>query len=76
MLTVNGSAFVPCSVVNWDGAPQTTTYVGANQITATIPSGNVFSAGPGGTSRNVNVTVFTPTPGGGTSAPIQFTITP
>jgi hypothetical protein len=69
-LTVNGSSFVPCSVVQWGGNAQTTTYVGANQVTATIPSGLVFSSG------SVNVTVFTLTPGGGTSAPIVFTITP
>jgi hypothetical protein len=69
-LTVNGSAFVPCSVIQWGSSAQTTTYVSANQLNATIPSGLVFAAG------SVNVTVFTLAPGGGTSAPITFTITP
>ena len=70
LLTVNGSSFVPCSVVRWGTSAKATTYVSATQLNATILPADVSTSGP------VNVTVFTPTPGGGTSAPIVFTITP
>jgi IPT/TIG domain len=74
-LTVNGTSFVPCSVVQFGAVAEKTTYVGATQLDAIIPAADIFAAGTGGTPRNVNVNVFTLTPGG-TSAPIVFTITP
>jgi hypothetical protein len=70
LLTVNGSSFVPCSVVKWGSSAKATTYVSATQLNATILPADVSTSGP------INVTVFTSTPGGGTSAPIVFTITP
>jgi hypothetical protein len=75
-LTVTGSSFVPCSVVQWDGSPKATNYVGATQLNATIPATDLFTAGPGGTPRTVQVTVFTLAPGGGSSGAISFTISP
>jgi hypothetical protein len=76
-LSVTGSSFVPCSVVRWDGSEKATTYVSATQLDATIPAADVFTAGAGGTTaRTVQVTVFTLTPGGGTSGAITFTINP
>jgi hypothetical protein len=85
-LTVNGSSFVPCSVVQFGSTAEATTYVGPTQLNATIPAADVFSAGPAGCSNNVaapcnmprtvNVTISTIAPGGGTSAPIVFTISP
>ncbi|HYB44866.1 MAG TPA: S8 family serine peptidase, partial [Candidatus Methylomirabilis sp.] len=35
-LTVNGSQFVPTSVVLWNGAARPTTFVGTGQLTATV----------------------------------------
>ena len=35
-LTVNGSSFNNNAVVNWNGAPRTTTHVTAQQLTAAI----------------------------------------
>jgi hypothetical protein len=67
-LGVVGSSFVPCSVVKWNGNVKATTYVGPTQLTATIPAADIFSAG------TANVTVSTPTPGGGASGAIAFTI--
>ncbi len=67
-LTVNGSGFVTSSVVRWNGAERATTFLSATQIRATIAAADVASA------ANVSVTVFTPAPGGGTSAPLTFTI--
>jgi uncharacterized protein (TIGR03437 family) len=68
-LTANGSGFAPTSVIRWNGQARTTTFVSATQLTASIPAGDLSSAG------TVQVTVFTPTPGGGTSSAVNFTIT-
>ncbi|MFN8542283.1 MAG: S8 family serine peptidase, partial [Thermomicrobiales bacterium] len=67
-LTVNGSNFVPGSVVRWGGADRPTTYVSASQLTATITSTLIASSG------TANVTVFNGGPAGGTSNSAQFTI--
>ncbi len=67
-LTANGSNFSNGSVINWNGAALTTTFVSATQLTATVPSVNIATAG------SASVTVFTPTPGGGTSSSVLFTI--
>lgn len=69
-LTANGADFVPGSVVRWDGANRATTYVSPTELTAAIPASDV--AAPG----NANVTVFSPGPGGGTSAGLTFAIDP
>jgi endonuclease G, mitochondrial len=68
-LTVNGSSFISSSVVKWNGTSLTTTYVSATQVKATVPAANIASAG------SATVTVFNPTPGGGTSSGLTFTIT-
>ncbi len=67
-LTLNGTAFEASSVVNWNGVPLSTTYVSAAQVTATVPSSDLHSAG------TASVTVVTPSPGGGTSSAATFTI--
>ncbi|MFQ3632499.1 IPT/TIG domain-containing protein, partial [Roseiflexus sp.] len=61
VLTVTGSNFVPNSVVRWNGAPLTTTFVSATQLQAILPAAQRSSAGDG------SVTVVNPAPGGGTS---------
>jgi hypothetical protein len=68
-LTVNGTNFVASSVVNWNGSGRTTTYVSATQLQAAITAADIATAG------SASVTVFNPTPGGGTSSPaLPFTI--
>jgi Protein of unknown function (DUF4038)/Putative collagen-binding domain of a collagenase/IPT/TIG domain len=67
-LTVNGTGFVSGSVVNFNGAAKTTTFVSATQITALITAADIATAG------TVNVAVTNSAPGGGTSANLQFTI--
>ena len=69
-LTVNGSNFVNGSVVKWNGALLTTTFINPTQLTATVAATDIAVAG------TIAVTVFTPLPGGGTSAPQNFVITP
>jgi hypothetical protein len=68
-LTLTGSNFVPVSVVRWNGSARTTTFVSATQLHATIAADDVATAG------TAQVTVVTPSPGGGTSASRAFEIT-
>jgi hypothetical protein len=67
-LSVNGTKFVATSVVNFNGAAKTTTFVSATQLTAAITAADIANAGL------VNVNVSTPAPGGGMSANLTFTI--
>jgi hypothetical protein len=67
-LTVNGKGFVTKSVLNFNGNPKATTFKSATQLTAAIAAGDIATAG------TANVSVTNPTPGGGTTANVQFTI--
>ncbi len=70
-LTVTGSDFInneSNSVVQWNGIDLSTTWKSLTQMTAVIPASATAIAGI------FPVTVFTPTPGGGTSSPIDFTV--
>jgi hypothetical protein len=49
--------------VLWNGAARTTTFVSTSQLTAAITAADVANAG------SASITVSTPSPGGGTSAP-------
>jgi uncharacterized protein (TIGR03437 family) len=69
-LTVNGSGFVSGSIVRWNGTTRSTTYVNATQLTAVIAASDIANAGTG------LVSVFNPTPGGGTSSVVGFVIAP
>jgi hypothetical protein len=67
-ITVNGSGFVASSVARWDGASRTTTFVSATQLRFALTASDLTTA------KSVPVSVFTPAPGGGTSANLTFTI--
>ena len=67
-LTVNGSGFTSCSTVRVDAADRATAYVNSGQLTAVIPASDVLVAG----ARAISV--FTPTPGGGSSAAQYLTV--
>lgn len=69
-LAVSGTAFIPTSALNWNGTALTTSYVSATQLTAVVPASDVVASG------TAQVTVTTPTPGGGTSSALTFTINP
>jgi uncharacterized protein (TIGR03437 family) len=69
-LTVNGSGFIPSSIIRWGNQDRTTTFVSNSQLTAAIPASDVANVGA------VNVTVFNPAPGGGTSNALTFTVDP
>jgi hypothetical protein len=68
-LTVSGAGFTSASTVDWNGAPLATTFVNATTMTALVPASDL--AGPSAGAIE-NVTVVTPAPGGGTSAPYPF----
>ena len=67
-LTVNGTNFIPNSVIYWGASPLATTYVSATQVTSTISAAYIATGG------TITVTVQNPTPGGGTSNGQTFTI--
>jgi N-acetylneuraminic acid mutarotase len=67
-LTVTGTNFVSSSTVLWNGTGLTTTYVSATQLTASVPASDIAKAG------KATVTVVNPTPGGGASKGLTFTI--
>lgn len=69
-LTVTGTNFVSGSKVRWNGTDRTTTFVSSTQLTAAIPAADIALAG------TASVTVFNPSPGGGSSSSLTFTINP
>jgi hypothetical protein len=69
-LTVNGSGFVSSSVIRWNGVNRATAFVNSTQLTTSISATDVAALG------SAQVTVFSPTPGGGLSNPLTFVIGP
>src|SRR6266576_1307780 len=67
-LTVNGSNFSGASVVTWNGMNLPTTFANASQLSATVDASLLISGG------SAEVAVNTPSPGGGVSASLPFTI--
>jgi outer membrane protein assembly factor BamB len=67
-LTVNGAAFVPQSVVLWNGSPLISMYVSANQLTAQVAASNVSVSG------SYSVTVSNGS--GAVSSAATFTVMP
>jgi hypothetical protein len=79
VLTVNGSNFSSNAVVNFNGAGQTTTFVSASQLTASIPAMAVSAAGTAAVSVTNPAKPGTGMYGSGgtmpeTSAPMNFTV--
>jgi hypothetical protein len=69
-LTVTGTNFVSGSSVRINGNPRTTNYQqNSTTLTAVIPSSDITTAG------TRSITVFNPTPGGGTSNAVTLTVT-
>ena len=66
-LTVYGSNFGSASCVALNGNAVPTTYVNASTLTATLPATMLATPGV------FPITVVTPAPGGGTSAPLYYT---
>lgn len=69
-VTVDGSDFVAASVGQWNGSNRGTTVVSSTRLRAGVRLADTAVAG------NASVAVFTPAPGGGTSASLNVTIAP
>jgi hypothetical protein len=67
-LAVRGSGFSPGSVVIWNGKAHSASYVSPTEMTVYVTAAAVASAG------TANITVKNPTPGGGKSNKLAFTI--
>jgi len=59
VLTVNGTNFNSNATINWNGTPQTTAYVSASQLTATVADSYIATPG------TATVTVTNPGIAGG-----------
>ncbi len=68
LLKVNGIDFTAQSVVRVNGSDRPTTYINETALSANLPDGDLANAG------DLNITVFTPSPGGGTSNNVIFTV--
>ncbi len=69
-LAVGGYGFVNTSTVQWNGSALTTNYYSDSYLTATVPASLIASSG------TASITINTPSPGGGTSTALTFTINP
>ena len=67
-LIVTGANFVNNSIVNWNGSALPTTFINANQLSATVSASLITNAG------SANVTVVNPAPGGGLSSINNFVV--
>jgi hypothetical protein len=70
VLTVTGASFTPSSSVGWNGGNLSSIFVNTNTLTVQVPASLIQNPG------TANITVSTPTPGGGITTPLTFTINP
>lgn len=68
VLLVSGTSFLQGSVVRWNGSDRLTTFVSAGELKAGITAADLAAAGV------VQVTVFNPGPGGGSSNAVAFVV--
>jgi predicted outer membrane repeat protein len=68
-ISIDGSNFIPLSVIQWNGIERATTYINDSTLEAVIPGSELSAVG------TAVVTVVNPVPGGGTSNPAAFEIT-
>ena len=67
-LNVNGGVFTRQSVVRWNGADRTTTFLNLNNLTIQVSASDVAQA------QSVAITVFDPRSGGLLSSPVTFRV--
>lgn len=67
-LTVNGTGFAINSKVRFNGQDRTTTYISGTQLSAALTQADLATVG------TAQITVFTPTPGGGVTTAQTLTI--
>jgi hypothetical protein len=67
-IVVTGSGFVSGSKIRVNGEDRTTTFISATQLQTTLTVTDLASA------RNLGISVWTPTPGGGVSSSLNFIV--
>jgi hypothetical protein len=67
-LTVTGTNFLSFSTIEWNGSQLPTEYVSSSELQAQVSPADVATSGA------VPVSVMTPSPGGGSSSTLPFTI--
>lgn len=67
-LTVNGQGMVNGAIVRWNGQNRTTTFVSGTRVTAAINASDIAAGG------TITITVLNPSPGGGVSNVLPFTV--
>jgi hypothetical protein len=67
-MVVTGTNFVPSSQVEWNGSPLATTNYGGGELMAAIPDADLATPG------TYAITVMNPSPGGGVSAAVNFSV--
>src|ERR1017187_3933205 len=67
-LTINGTNFLGTSTVTYNGVGHTATFVSASQLTISLTTGDQATAG------TYPVVVTNPSPGGGASSAVNFTV--
>jgi uncharacterized protein (TIGR03437 family) len=70
LVTINGTGFVPGSTVTFNGKPHAASFLNSGQLTITLSASDLSTAG------TLPVVVTNPAPGGGSSLPANFTVTP
>ena len=70
VMILTGLGFIPNSVVRFNNSSRLTTYVDSSTLQAEILASDLTTVG------NFNITVFNPSPGGGNSNAIIFTVNP
>jgi trimeric autotransporter adhesin len=68
VITVTGTGFVPATIVNVNGLPQTTTFTSSTQISVPVTVADVAVGG------SLSLTAVNPAPGGGTSAAVSLPV--
>lgn len=68
-ISILGTNFISSTIVQLESQSLPTTYISSTQLTAVIPSLQILNSG------SPKITVVSPTPGGGTSNSLVFTIT-
>ncbi len=68
-VTLTGTKFVSGSIVVFDGIDLSTSFVNSTTLMASVPASSLLATG------SFQMTVRTPTPGGGTTQGIAFTVT-
>jgi hypothetical protein len=70
VMVLTGAGFIPSSVVRFNNSNRVTIYVNSSTLQAEIPASDLTTPG------YYNITVFNPSPGGGESNAIVFTVNP